>query len=54
MSLLAPGLLEVDKLTVAFPGHVAVREASFAIAPAETLALVGDGLNEILNPRSDP
>jgi len=35
-------LLEVDKLTVAFPGHVAVREASFAIAPAETLALVGE------------
>ena len=42
MSSLPPSLLAVDKLTVAFPGHVAVREASFTIAPAETLALVGE------------
>ena len=42
MSQLPANLLEVDRLTVAFPGLVAVREASFAIAPAETLALVGE------------
>ncbi|CAN5195892.1 ABC transporter ATP-binding protein [soil metagenome] len=35
-------LLSVEKLTVAFPGQVAVRETSFAIAPGETLALVGE------------
>ncbi len=35
-------LLAVDKLSVAFPGHVAVREVSFAIEPGETLALVGE------------
>ena len=35
-------LLAVEKLSVAFPGHVAVREVSFAIAPGETLALVGE------------
>ena len=34
-------LLVVDGLSVAFPGHVAVREASFSIAAGETLALVG-------------
>src|SRR5476649_2013991 len=39
---MAVSLLEVDRLTVAFPGHTAVREASFAIAPGETLALVGE------------
>jgi len=35
-------LLAVEKLSVAFPGQVAVREASFAIAAGETLALVGE------------
>jgi len=35
-------LLAVDKLTVAFPGQIAVRETSFTIAPGETLALVGE------------
>ena len=35
-------LLAVEKLSVGFPGQVAVREASFAIAPGETLALVGE------------
>jgi peptide/nickel transport system ATP-binding protein len=35
-------LLAVENLTVAFPGHVAVREVSFAIEPGETLALVGE------------
>jgi peptide/nickel transport system ATP-binding protein len=35
-------LLSVEKLTVAFPGQIAVRETSFAIAPGETLALVGE------------
>ena len=35
-------LLAVEGLTVAFPGNIAVREASFAIAPGETLALVGE------------
>ena len=35
-------LLVVERLTVAFPGQLAVREASFAIAPGETLALVGE------------
>jgi len=39
---LPKNLLDVDKLTVAFPGHVAVRETSFTIAPGETLALVGE------------
>src|SRR5471030_1430128 len=39
---MAVSLLEVDRLTVAFPGHTAVCEASFAIAPGETLALVGE------------
>ena len=34
-------LLAVEKLTVAFPGQIAVRETSFVIAPGETLALVG-------------
>ena len=35
-------LLSVEKLTVAFPGQIAVHETSFAIAPGETLALVGE------------
>ena len=35
-------LLAVENLTVAFPGHVAVREVSFAVAAGETLALVGE------------
>jgi peptide/nickel transport system ATP-binding protein len=35
-------LLAVEKLTVAFPGQIAVRETSFTIAPGETLALVGE------------
>jgi peptide/nickel transport system ATP-binding protein len=35
-------LLSVEKLTVVFPGQIAVRETSFAIAPGETLALVGE------------
>ena len=35
-------LLAVEKLTVAFPGQIAVRETSFAIEPGETLALVGE------------
>jgi len=35
-------LLSVEKLTVAFPGQVAVRETSFTIAAGETLALVGE------------
>jgi len=35
-------LLIVDGLSVAFPGHTAVREASFSIAAGETLALVGE------------
>ena len=35
-------LLTVDRLSVAFPGHTAVREASFSIAAGETLALVGE------------
>ncbi len=38
----AEKLLVVDRLSVAFPGHTAVREASFSIAPGETLALVGE------------
>jgi peptide/nickel transport system ATP-binding protein len=40
MSLIS--LLSVEKLTVAFPGQIAVRETSFTIAPGETLALVGE------------
>jgi peptide/nickel transport system ATP-binding protein len=35
-------LLGVQDLTIAFPGQVAVRSTSFAIAPGETLALVGE------------
>nr|WP_231714841.1 ABC transporter ATP-binding protein [Enhydrobacter aerosaccus] len=35
-------MLSVDKLSVAFPGHTAVHEASFSISPGETLALVGE------------
>jgi len=35
-------LLEVERLSVAFPGHTAVREASFTIDAGETLALVGE------------
>lgn len=35
-------LLSVEKLSVAFAGHVAVREASFSIEAGETLALVGE------------
>jgi peptide/nickel transport system ATP-binding protein len=35
-------LLAVESLSIAFPGHMAVREASFAIEPGETLALVGE------------
>jgi peptide/nickel transport system ATP-binding protein len=35
-------LLAVEGLSIAFPGHMAVREASFAIEPGETLALVGE------------
>ena len=35
-------LLSVESLSIAFPGHVAVREVSFAVSPGETLALVGD------------
>jgi len=42
MSLPPKSLLAVETLTVAFPGHVAVREVSFAIEPGETLALVGE------------
>ncbi len=35
-------LLAVENLSVAFPGQIAVREAGFALAPGETLALVGE------------
>ncbi|MCW5747499.1 MAG: ABC transporter ATP-binding protein [Alphaproteobacteria bacterium] len=35
-------LLAVERLSVAFPGQVAVRDASFAIEAGETLALVGE------------
>jgi peptide/nickel transport system ATP-binding protein len=35
-------LLEVERLSVAFPGHTAVREAGFTIEAGETLALVGE------------
>jgi peptide/nickel transport system ATP-binding protein len=35
-------LIAVEDLTIAFPGQLAVREASFAIEPGETLALVGE------------
>ncbi|CAN5919439.1 ABC transporter ATP-binding protein [soil metagenome] len=35
-------LLAVENLSVAFPGHVAVRDVSFAIEAGETLALVGE------------
>jgi peptide/nickel transport system ATP-binding protein len=35
-------LLAVEKLSVGFPGHVAVQDVSFSIAPGETLALVGE------------
>jgi peptide/nickel transport system ATP-binding protein len=35
-------LLAVEGLTIAFPGQLAVRAASFTIAPGETLALVGE------------
>jgi peptide/nickel transport system ATP-binding protein len=35
-------LLEVEGLTIAFPGALAVRGASFTVAPGETLALVGE------------
>jgi peptide/nickel transport system ATP-binding protein len=35
-------LLAVEELSVAFPGQLAVRAASFAIAAGETLALVGE------------
>jgi peptide/nickel transport system ATP-binding protein len=35
-------LLSVEALSVTFPGHTAVHEVSFAIKPAETLALVGE------------
>jgi peptide/nickel transport system ATP-binding protein len=35
-------LLTVEKLSVAFPGHVAVQEVNFSIAAGETLALVGE------------
>ena len=42
MSLPSTSLLAVENLTVAFPGHVAVRDVSFAIEPGETLALVGE------------
>jgi len=35
-------LLTVETLTIAFPGQLAVRAASFAIDPGETLALVGE------------
>jgi peptide/nickel transport system ATP-binding protein len=42
MSDRATPLLSIETLSVAFPGHVAVHEASFAIGAAETLALVGE------------
>ncbi len=35
-------LLSVERLSVAFPGQLAVREANFAIEAGETLALVGE------------
>ncbi|MFZ5783264.1 MAG: ABC transporter ATP-binding protein [Pseudomonadota bacterium] len=35
-------LLSVEGLSVAFPGHIAVREVSFAIEAGQTLALVGE------------
>jgi peptide/nickel transport system ATP-binding protein len=35
-------LLAVKDLSIAFPGHLAVREASFTIEAGETLALVGE------------
>ena len=35
-------LLAVEKLTVGFPGHIAVHESSFAVEAGETLALVGE------------
>jgi peptide/nickel transport system ATP-binding protein len=35
-------LLGVEKLSVGFPGHVAVHESSFTIEAGETLALVGE------------
>ena len=35
-------LLAVEDLTIAFPGQIAVRTASFAIDRGETLALVGE------------
>ena len=35
-------LLGVQDLTIAFPGQVTVHSTSFAIAPGETLALVGE------------
>jgi peptide/nickel transport system ATP-binding protein len=35
-------LLSVENLSVVFPGSTAVHEASFAIEPGETLALVGE------------
>jgi len=36
------GLLEVEKLTIAFPGATPVKDLSFRVAPGETLALVGE------------
>ena len=41
MSAAAP-LLSVEGLSVAFPGHLAVNDVSFAIDPGQTLALVGE------------
>src|SRR3954464_13440985 len=35
-------LLSVEKLTVVFPGQIAVHETSFAIGSGESLALVGE------------
>ncbi|MFI5002364.1 MAG: ABC transporter ATP-binding protein [Reyranellales bacterium] len=35
-------LLSVENLSVAFPGHTAVHQVSFAIEAGETLALVGE------------
>ncbi|MGH6861468.1 MAG: ATP-binding cassette domain-containing protein, partial [Phyllobacterium sp.] len=35
-------LLQVDKLTISFPGAEPVRDLSFDVEPGETLAIVGE------------